>query len=83
MVNLVIDDMQGQRSTFRLTLPQAAIGFIVNPIIEDSDDYVCFAMGTAKRKASTLTLQVQRGAVTFFRDAADLQLSELPPAAER
>src|SRR5262249_9156440 len=39
IVNLAVEDTQGQRSTFRLTLPQAATGFILNPLIEDSTDY--------------------------------------------
>jgi len=53
----------------------------VNPLIEDSADYVCFAMGTAKRQVSALTLQVQGRDMTFFSDTADLELSELPPAS--
>ena len=81
VVKLVIDDTQGGRSTFRLTLPQAAIGFIVNPVIEDSVDYLCFAVGTAARQVHALTLQVERRDATFLSETADLELWELPLAS--
>ena len=81
LVKLLIEDTTGRRSTFRLTLPQAAIGFIVNPVIEDSGDYACFATGTAKRQVHALTVQVQPQDVAFFSGTADLELAELPAAS--
>ena len=53
----------------------------MNPLIEDSGDYLCFAAGTAKRQVRALTVQVQPRDVTFFSGTADLELSELPPAS--
>jgi hypothetical protein len=83
LVTLVIEDTRGRRSAFRLTLPQAAIGFILNPVLEDGDDYLCFAAGTAKREVSTLTVRVARPDTGFFSATADLELTELPPAPRR
>lgn len=80
IVHLVIEDTQGRRSTFRLTLPQAATGFILNPLIEDSAAYVCFAMGTMSRQIAALTLEVPEQDRKFFHDTAHLELSELPSA---
>ena len=80
IVNLAIEDTQGRRTTFRLTLPQAATGFILNPLIEDSADYLCFAMGTANRQVDALTLEVPQKDQKFFNDTAHLELSELPSA---
>ena len=78
IVHLAIEDIQGRRSTFRLPLPQAATGFILNPLIEDSVGYVCFAMGSANRQVSALTLEVPEKDRKFFADTAHLELSELP-----
>ena len=80
IVNLAIEDTQGRRSTFRLPLPQAATGFILNPLIEDSADYLCFVMGTANRQVSALTLEVPEKDRKFFNETAHLELSELPSA---
>ena len=80
IVNLVIEDTQGRRSTFRLTLPQATTGFILNPLIEDSVGYVCFAMGTMSRQISALTLEVPEQDRKFFTGTAHVELSELPSA---
>jgi hypothetical protein len=81
IVNLAIQDTQGRHSTFRLTLPQAATGFILNPLIEDSADYLCFAMDTARRQVDTLTLEVPQGDLKFFSETAHLELSELLSAS--
>jgi hypothetical protein len=81
IVNLAIKDTQGRPATFRLTLPQVATGFILNPLIEDSADYLCFAMGTANRQVDTLTLEVRQKDLKFFHEAAHLELSELPSAS--
>jgi hypothetical protein len=78
MVNLAIEDTQGRSATFRLTLPQAATGFILNPLIEHSADYLCFAMGTAKWQVAALTLEVSQKDQKFFNATAHLELSELP-----
>jgi hypothetical protein len=83
LVTLVIEDTRGRHSAFRLTLPQAAIGFILNPVIEDGDDYLCFAAGAAKRQVAALTLRVARPDTGFFSASADLELAELPPAPRR
>jgi hypothetical protein len=83
IVNLVIADTQGQRSTFRLTLPQAETGFILNPLIADSADYLCFATGVAHRKIAAFTLEVAKQDHKFFKDTAHLELSELPSAPSR
>src|SRR6266446_4870732 len=83
IVNLTVEDTQGRRSTFRLTLPQAATGFILNPFIEDSIGYLCFAMGSANRQVHALTVEVLNRYRKFFNGTARLQLSELPPAPSR
>lgn len=80
IVNLAIEDTQGRRSTFRLNLPQVATGFILNPLIEDSSDYLCFAMGTATRQVRALTLEVPEKDRKFFSETAHLEISELPSA---
>ena len=81
MVHLAIEDTQGRRSTFRLTLPQVATGFILNPLLEDSVGYVCFAMGAANRQVRAMTLEVPEKDRKFFHDIAHLELSELPSAS--
>ena len=78
IIHLAIEDIQGRRSTFRLPLPQAATGFILNPLIEDSAEYACFAMGSANRQVSALTLEVPEKYHKFFNDTAHLELSALP-----
>jgi hypothetical protein len=80
IVNLTIQDTQGKRSTFRLPLTQAATGFILNPPIEDSVDYLCFAMGVANRQIDALTLEVPQQDQKFFHETAYVELSELPSA---
>jgi hypothetical protein len=78
IVQLKIEDTQGRRSTFRLPLSQAATGFILNPLIEHSADYVCFMMGIARRQVHALTLEVPKKYVPYFHETARLELSELP-----
>ena len=78
IVNLAVQDTQGRSTTFRLTLPQAATGFILNPLIEHSADYLCFGMGTANRQVDVLTLEVPQKDQKFFNATAHLELSELP-----
>ena len=78
IVKLALQDRQGQRSTFRLTVSQAATGFILNPIIENSNDYVCFAMGAAGRQISTLALEVRKQDRKFFTEPISLELWEWP-----
>jgi hypothetical protein len=78
IVNLAIQDTQGRNATFRLTLPQAATGFILNPLIEHSADYLCFGMGTANWQIEMLTLVVPQQDQKFFNATAHLELSELP-----
>jgi hypothetical protein len=82
MVHLALEDTQGRRSTFRLTLPQVATGFILNPLLEDSVGYVCFAMGAANRQVRAMTLVVPEEDRKFFHDMARLELSELPSASD-
>jgi hypothetical protein len=78
IVNLALTDTQGRSATFRLTLPQAATGFILNPLIENSADYLCFGMGTANRQVDALRLEVPQKDQRFFHATARLELSELP-----
>ena len=82
IVNLAIEDTQGRRSTFRLTLSQAATGFILNPLLEDSAGYLCFAMGAANRQVHAMTLEVPEQDRKFFHDLAHLELSALPSASD-
>lgn len=81
MVSLTVEDTQGQHSTFRLTLPQAATGFILNPLIQDNADYLCFSIGTGNRQVRALTIEVPEKNRKFFSETVYLELSELPPVS--
>ena len=81
IVRLAIEDTQGRPATFRLTPPQAAAGFILNPLIQNSADYLCFTMGAANRRVHALTLEVPQTDLKFFDEVASLELSELPPTS--
>jgi hypothetical protein len=80
IVTLAAKDTQGRSATFRLALPQAATGFILNPLIENGADYLCFAMGAANRQVYTFMLEVAQKDLKFFSDTAHLKLSELSSA---
>jgi hypothetical protein len=82
LVKLEVEDLAGQRMSYRLPPAQAAAGFILNPIISNESDYLCFTAGVAKKQVRALTLVVPKEDESFFRSEATIKLFELPPAPE-
>ncbi len=79
VVNLVLEDMDGVTSEYTMPLSQARTGFILNPLIEDTEGYVNFAAGRPVRQIRSFKLEVPDADKAYFANAASIEISELPP----
>jgi len=79
-VQLVVKDSSGGESEYRLPLPIARTGFILNPLIDDAISYAAFSNGRPGREARSISLKIKPGDRLLFADSARVELSELKPA---
>lgn len=77
-VTLRIQDTDGALHDFLMPLPQGRTGFIVNPIIENSVDYMRFANNAAPKVARAISLRINPGDEIFFATSAEIDLASLP-----
>jgi|CXWL01.1.fsa_nt_gi hypothetical protein len=78
-VMLSVQDVAGITRDYLLPLPQGRSGFIVNPLIEDQEDYRRFAANQLDKRVRALTLKIPRAEAKYFAAAARVELSALPP----
>lgn len=78
MVRLRLEDTHGNVSEYRLPPPQAATGFIINPVVEDLLSFLRFAGGNPERRIRSLTVLVARGDRRYFAGSARCTVSAIP-----
>jgi hypothetical protein len=78
VVDLLLEDTDGATDEYTIPLSQARTGFILNPLIDDTDDYVNFATGRPTRHVRSFKLEVPDPDKVFFADDASVEIYELP-----
>ncbi len=76
IVRLALKDTAGNTTSYRLPLPLARAGFIVNPMIEDTVGFMQFTGGKPERHAATATLLVAEEDRRYLAPSARVRLSE-------
>lgn len=76
---LTIAEMGGNKRDYLMPLPQGRNGFILNPIINDTVDYMHYASAKPLRWASSITVKIAPEDARFFAPDAQIELSTLPP----
>ncbi len=77
-VKLSIEDTAGRDHEYVLPLPQGESGFIVNPLIENQEDYWRFAGNRPEKRARSLTLKIAPEDAKYFAPHAQVEISVLP-----
>ncbi len=77
---LTVEDLLGSRTTYRLPLPQARTGFILNPLVEDVVSYMQFAGDKPERRIRRITAQIAPEDAKYFDSTGWLELSSLKPS---
>jgi hypothetical protein len=80
-VTLNIADAGGSKRDYLMPLPQGRNGFILNPIINDTVDYMHYASGKPARWATAITVKIAPEDTKFFAANARVEFSALPPLA--
>lgn len=77
VVRLGFKDTKGNTTSYRMPLPLARSGFIVNPMIEDIVGFMRFAGGTPERYAAQISVEIDEGDRKFFADTARVEISTI------
>jgi hypothetical protein len=80
-VRLNILENSGGDHDYPLPLPMGRNGFVLNPIIGDTVDYMRYASDQPHRYARALTVKVAAGDARYFAGTARVEFSALPPPA--
>lgn len=75
VVRLSLRDTDGNTTTYRLPLPLARAGFIVNPMIEDVVGFMQFAGGKPERHVATATVLVADSDRRYLEPTARVRVS--------
>lgn len=75
IVRLALKDTKGNTTIYRLPLPLARSGFIVNPMIEEIVGFMNFVGGTPERHVATATILVNEADRKYLAGTARVQLS--------
>lgn len=75
IVRLAFKDTQGNTTTYRLPLPLARSGFIINPMIEDIVAFMQFTGGKPERYAAQATILVEDADRRYLAPSARVRLS--------
>jgi hypothetical protein len=78
IVHLRFENTLGMITEYRMPLPQARTGFILNPMIEDYIGYMHYAGDRADRLIRSLTVKIAPEDQIWFGDEYKVELSELP-----
>ncbi|HEY4248783.1 MAG TPA: hypothetical protein VGM64_18315 [Lacunisphaera sp.] len=78
-VMLTITDTDNSSHDYLMPILQGQNGFILNPLISDTVDYMRYASGKATRWASAITVKVLDGDTKYFQSEVNVKLSALPP----
>ncbi|HVU16315.1 MAG TPA: hypothetical protein VHD32_05300 [Candidatus Didemnitutus sp.] len=78
IVNLRIEDSVGNRSDYRMPLPQGRTGFIINPIVEDMISYMRFAGAQPERRVRSLAVEIAPQDRDCFADTVRISYFALP-----
>lgn len=77
IVRVGFKDTKGNSTSYRMPLPLARTGFIVNPMIEDIVSFMRFAGGTPERYAAQVSVEIDAADRKFFADTAQVTLSTI------
>jgi hypothetical protein len=76
-VTLSIEDTTGRLHEYTLPLPQGRSGFIINPLIENQEDYWRFAGNRPEKRTRAITLKIAADDAKFFAPKARVEISAL------
>lgn len=76
-VRLSIEDTAGRPHEYTLPLPQGRSGFIVNPLIENQEDYWRFAGNRSEKRTRSVTLKIAPEDAKYFAPEAQVEVSAL------
>ncbi len=79
VLSLVVEDTNGNRSTYRLPAPMGRAGFILNPLIEDLLGLVNFSGGDPERRVARVGVSLAEEDRAFYQPTAVFRLSTLEP----
>jgi hypothetical protein len=77
-VTLNVEDTAGRIHEYVLPLPQGQSGFIINPLIENQEDYWRFAGNRPEKRVRSVTLKIAPDDAKFFTPQAQVEISALP-----
>jgi hypothetical protein len=80
VLSLVIEDTNGNRSSYRLPAPMGRAGFILNPLIEDLLGLVNFAGGDPERRVAKVGVSLAKEDLKFYRSTAVFSLATMRPS---
>ena len=80
IVRLQLQDNHGNLTSFRLSQPQGRTGFILSPMIENTDELMAFAGGKSSRQVHSLTLLVEEADKKYLSARAHITISSLRPS---
>lgn len=79
VLSLVVEDTNGNRSSYRLPAPMGRAGFILNPLIEDLLGLVNFAGGDPERRVAKVGVDLAPEDRKFYRPTALVRLATMEP----
>lgn len=74
IVRLSIVDRKGNTTAYRMPLPQARAGFILNPMIEEIIGFMHFSGGELERRAENFTIMVEPADRKFLANTATIEI---------
>ncbi len=75
IVRLALKDTKGNTTTYRLPLPLARAGFLINPMIEEIVGFMHFTGGTPERHAASATIIVDAADRKYLAPTARVKLA--------
>ncbi len=79
VLSLVVDDTNGNRSSYRLPAPMGRAGFILNPLIEDLLGLVNFSGGDPERRVAQVSLVLAPEDRKYYKTNAEFRLATMEP----
>jgi len=79
VLSLVVEDTNGNRSSYRLPAPMGRAGFILSPLIEDLLGLVNFSGGEPERRVAQVGLSLAPEDRKFYKASAEFRLATMEP----
>ncbi len=77
-VTVYNDPEKIQQRDYLMPLPQGRTGFILNPLIEDVEDYMNYANTQLIKRVRSITLKIPQDQLKYFSAHAAVELGALP-----